>query len=275
MSQPAPRRRLSLGLTPAEVSDKPYGRFWNPSMKPLSEAARGALLTGPRPAPLLPHYQELGRMASERESAFENGFGFSEEGGLIVAIRTVMPEVTPPMVDWWFAWHNVEPQRYKLWHPEAHLYAAWDTEDDVRDPGYIGKTSWVDEYIGDTLHSVRIQFVAPRVLGFDPVQLFDQREDFVVIGARIAFATLPITIGTLVHVVQREGDGSVMRSRFFLGGPHARVGTSNGVLSAAASTLVRTVKRPTRRDGEALLTHCAEEMAHLASFLPELYRAMR
>ncbi|MBK7156217.1 MAG: hypothetical protein IPH72_31345 [Sandaracinaceae bacterium] len=33
--------------------------------------------------------------------------------------------------------------------------------------------------------------------------------------------------------------------------------------------------RPTERDARAMLTHCAEEMAHLATFLPTLYREQR
>ncbi len=244
-------------------------------MRPLPDVARLALLQGPRPAPLLPTHEGLRLMETEPESAFENGYGVSADGSLIVAIRTFMPEVTPPMVDWWFGWHSVEPQRYKLWHPQAHVHAAWDTDDRYGGLGYIGKTSWVDEYIGDTLHSVRIHFIAPRVLGFTPAHLSGERERLLVVAATITFARLLITIGTLVHVVQREGSGSMMRSRFFIGGRHARVGRASNFFSNAANTLARMVKKPTRGDGEALLTHCAEEMAHLAGFLPELYQTTR
>ena len=36
-----------------------------------------------------------------------------------------MPRVHPEMWDWWFAWHSVESDRYRLWHPEAHLHAEF------------------------------------------------------------------------------------------------------------------------------------------------------
>jgi hypothetical protein len=59
------------------------------------------------------------------------------------------------MVDWWFGWHGEEPQRYKLWHPRAHLHACW-TEPGT---GYVGRTSVVDEYIGTSLRRASIRFV--------------------------------------------------------------------------------------------------------------------
>jgi glyoxylase-like metal-dependent hydrolase (beta-lactamase superfamily II) len=32
-----------------------------------------------------------------------------------------MPGVTGAMFEWWMGWHYMEAQRYKLWHPRAHI----------------------------------------------------------------------------------------------------------------------------------------------------------
>jgi hypothetical protein len=37
-----------------------------------------------------------------------------------------VPSTLP--IDWWFGWHSDEPQRYKLWHPRAHVHAQWGAE---------------------------------------------------------------------------------------------------------------------------------------------------
>ena len=58
--------------------------------------------------------------------------------------------ITPAMIDWWFAWHGSEAQRYKLWHPHAHVCAAWRGPEahaagDGGREGYVGRVSIVDE----------------------------------------------------------------------------------------------------------------------------------
>ena len=44
-----------------------------------------------------------------------------------------------------------------------------------------------------------------------------------------------------------------------------------GLAGHALAAIARRVRRPSEREGRALLIHCAEEMAHLASFLPRIH----
>ncbi len=75
----------------------------------------------------------------------------------------------------------------------------------------------------------------------------------------------------MYHVFLRDGDGVVLRSRFWLGaavrpyGPAGAIGER--VLNNA---LVRRATLPARLP-HALAGHCAEEYANLAELLPELY----
>jgi hypothetical protein len=93
--------------------------------------------------------------------------------------------------------------------------------------------SIVDEYIGGVLGHYAIQF-QPAPLG--------------TIKARVGFANVPFNFGTLEHRVENEE----MLSRFHIKG--------------------LAFVKPRDENGRALLVHCAEEMAHLASFLPRLFR---
>lgn len=55
------------------------------------------------------------------------------------------------------------------------------------------------------------------------------------------------------------------------GGPH--VAGRRGPLASLSAQLAKTFNRFTDRDARNLLSHCAQEMQHLATFLPALHAA--
>jgi hypothetical protein len=261
-----------LGMRPGDLEGKPYAKFWNPTMAPLSAHAREAMAHGPFAGPLLPPLRDAAALVEPGYLALEDGFALSEDGALHVAIRTEMPGTSPEMVDWWFGWHSAEPQRYKLWHPQSHVHAEWATADAPEARGrarYVGKVSHVDEYLGSALGSYAIAFCAPSAVGL-PSGPFEDPTVATAVCARVGFADHPIDAGYLVHHVRRVAGGSEMRSRFWLGGPYAG-GRAGSVVGAVAAAVGRPFVKPDLRDGEALLVHCAKEMAHLASFLPRIH----
>lgn len=271
MRHPDPKRSLHLGMHDGELDNKPYSKFWNPRMAPLPEHAREALLVGALAAPLLPPLSDAPRLLQAGEQEVENGLGLRDDGTLYVAIRTDMPDVSPEMIDWWFGWHGSEAPRYKLWHPRAHVHARWGSPVPPGTRGrarYVGRVSFVDEYLGSRMSHVTIGFVPPASLGLDEEALSDPRES-TAICARIGLQDLPVLAGALVHHVRRVPGGAEMRSRFWLGGEAASVRL--GLLGSLATPVVRRVASPGLAVGRDLLVHCAQEMAHLASFLPRLH----
>lgn len=276
MNHPSPNRSLHLGIRESEMSNKPYAKFWSPRMAPLPEHAREALLRGPVAAPLLLRLSDAPRLLDPGDLEVENGTGRLDDGALHVAIRTDMPGVSPEMIDWWFGWHGSEAQRYKLWHPRAHVHAAWASPVPPGTRGrarYVGRVSYVDEYIGDRMSHVAIAFLPPRELGFDEQSLSDPRESTAVC-ARIRLTDYPVDAGYLIHHVRRVPGGSEMRSRFWLGGSAATL-RAGGPLRGIATRAVRLVATPGLAMARDLLVHCAEEMGHLASFLPRLHEELR
>jgi len=196
-----------------------------------------------------------------------------QNGQLVVACLTEMPGVSARMWDWWFSWHSYTSERYRLWHPNDHVAASLD-QDRRSDPSlrqqWVGNTSYVDEYIGGQMNKLAIRFVEPSSVGFDQDRLDHVG---VAICARTVLRKERLAVGRLIHLVEDTPGGSRMHSRFLLGDGASELPIAGRVISRIANTqLVRRSRLPDQV-GLALLLHCAQEMNHLASFLPELYEA--
>jgi hypothetical protein len=192
-------------------------------------------------------------------------------GQLVVACLTEMPGVSSAMWDWWFSWHGYTSERYQLWHPNDHVASSMSEDrrqvESIRDR-WVGNTSYVDEYIGGQMQKLAIRFVEPASVGFDQARLDAVG---VAICARTALRRERLAAGHLVHLVEDTGDGARMHSRFLLGDSESELPVVGSLLTRIVNTeRVRRSRLPDRV-GTALLLHCAQEMNHLASILPELH----
>ncbi|MFI5306006.1 MAG: DAPG hydrolase family protein [Polyangiales bacterium] len=208
----------------------------------------------------------------------ENGYARLDDAMLYVAALTPMPGVTGEMIDWWFAWHGEESARYQLWHPRDHVSARWRHPVTCAGGGreewqrlYRSNVSEVDEYVGSTLMRLSIAFADPCEY-LDPSR-FEASGTEAVICARTYSRRENVAAGHVLHHVRRTNDGVEMRSRFWLADFDSR---ELPVIGPLLRPLLNS--RPMRRMlvpnglGRDLLLHCAEEMTHLAEFLPALFR---
>lgn len=198
----------------------------------------------------------------------ETGYSVDKDGSIAVAVKTHMPHTSPEMWDWWFGWHGSENARYKLWHPKAHLSAEW--EDGRNDNCYIGRNSIIEEYIGETPLDAAIQFKSPLDFGFS-FESINQTDKAVYICAKIGHPKFPVDYGYLVHQVRVTPEGTEMRSRFWMSGKYVSARHDN-IINHAAVKILQKFKTLPKNFGRDLLLHCAEEMSHLASILPDLYQ---
>lgn len=266
---------LYLGYRGTDAN-KPWGKYFNPEMAPLPKHVVEALEHGTQAGPTLLALGDAASVADEGYQQTENGFGVLEDGSYQVSVRTDMPGVTPAMWAWWFGWHGSDSSRYKLWHPRAHLSAAWKDglAESSAGNGYINRWSMINEYIGSTMLSAAIQFVEPATMGLPP-----DSDAAVAVCARLGSGDAPVDVGWFVHHVRSTPTGSEMRSRFWMGGPHIAVRNPPGVAAEAVSKAVSKAVRPIAKrilgnaesSGRNLIVHCAQEMNHLAGFLPELH----
>jgi hypothetical protein len=241
--------QLPLGPVPPDVEDA-VGRGAQHGTVPRSNEAAAFL----RSQPALAH-------AVTRD----------EDGRLFITTTTDLPGVTPPMIDWWFGWHLPHSERYRLWHPTAHVRCVVK-EDRTALAGsrecYVNNTSFVDEYIGPTLMKLAITFLPSGGFGFAD----DADGSETAVCGRTADRGKHADAGFLVHRVAATAAGARMQSLFWLGEIMPTVPVLGPLVAAVLNKpLVRRALVPDSL-GLALLRHCSEEMNHLAKFLPRLYR---
>lgn len=240
----------------------PWAKFYDEVVAPMPAQAAEGLKKSPVAAAHLPSVEQIADLLRPGYTAVETGYALAPDGSLRVAVLTQMPGVSPTMWHWWFGWHGCLDSRYKLWHPAAHRSAHW--QDGRDDTAYIGRVSKIEEYIGASMEAANIRFLDPSELG---LPAYTESEVF--ICARVGYTRWPLDFGWLVHQVRAVPGGAEMRSRFWMGGPYIQL-RAEWLPRFFSKTLQNTVRLPERQAAE-LLTHCSEEMNHLARILPGLY----
>jgi hypothetical protein len=267
-------QRPYLGMRPGDLDGRPYAKYWRPEMAPMPAEVVHALLHGEESRELAFGLDEAHRLLEPGPLPLENGFARLANGQTFVAVRTAMPRATGAMFEWWMGWHYMEAQRYKLWHPRAHV-ANGTREMRGDDPSLSDRekyrtTHYVTEYVAGSLERITITFVDPReFLGAD-ADLTANGTSALVCG-RVALQRAPIVVGYLIHQIRENEAGAELRSRFWLGRPEFEGAPRDSLRNRLlGSPLVRRLALPTGI-GPAMVAHCAMEMNHLASFLPDLY----
>jgi DAPG hydrolase PhiG domain len=236
-----------------------------PSPDALEQIARGPLDR----AEALP-LGDLDRLLDPRPIAAETGWCWLADGVGYVAARTEMPAVTGEMVDWWFDWHPHDPVRYRIWHPTAHTANTAERPARRGAKAHWGTVHHAVEDVGVGTVRARIEFCAPTEMGMSTDALEHPDVATIVCG----FAgddDRHMRHTPMVHVWLRDGDGVVLRSRFWLGAALRPYGPLGFVGERALNH--RAVRRRVlpRNLPRALATHCAEEYANLGALLPWLY----
>lgn len=264
---------------------KPYAKYFRADCLPVQDHVREALIAGMDPTEYAYGLKDAARIMS-RSGHHKMETGWTRvPGGWMIAVLTDMPNVTAEMWDWWFGWHSRESARYKLWHPDAHQFTAVgedrSTDRTLTDrQRYIDNVSYADEYVGGTMQRLAIRFLDPTRLGFD-----EPAPGNTVICARVGLSQYPVAMGWLIHQIRPTDHGCEMRSRFFLNDSqmldlpaHSVPGRGAPLLSGRASRklggtvlphVISKVMGPSI--GYDMTFHCAAEMNHLTSFLPELH----
>lgn len=265
---------LYLGIRAGDLDGKRYARHWNPEMQPLQEQVRHALLHGSEASELGFEIEDADLLVEPGYLPLENGTTKLRSGEIFVAVLTKLPGVAGAMFEWWMGWHYMEHQRYKLWHPRAHL-ANGTKEMKGDDPELSDRekymtTHYVTEYVGNTRQEITISFSDPGAYFSNPSAFANHGITATVCGT-VALQRAPVTIGRLIHQIREVDGGSEMRSRFWLGRPEVKGVRRDSVLGRLVGSEF-VVKRLADQDvGRDMLVHCGMEMNHLASFLPALY----
>lgn len=200
----------------------------------------------------------------------ESGWCTLADGVGYVAVHTAMPAVTGEMVDWWFDWHPRESLRYRVWHPAAHLENSVELPATAGAKAHWGAVHHPVEDVGVGVVHARIAFHRPSEMGISTDAL-DRPEVATIVCGYAGDDRRRVRHTPMFHVFLREGDGVVLRSRFWIGAalrPFGALGAPGERL--LNNRFVRARALPARLP-HALAVHCAEEYANLGTLLPELY----
>jgi hypothetical protein len=252
----------------AETRD--FSEFHVP-MLPIPERVEAAIAKGVQRNPDL-SFASAGRLIEPAGDGMIDGVVRNRDGVLVVCCQTDMPGVSPEMWDWWFGWHGLSSERYRMWHPRDHVWSAM-TENrahllDARSR-YIGNTSLIEERMGGTdVHRLSVAFKPPHEFGLDEAKLATLGT---AICARGGDRGKFVESAYLIHFVRRTNAGAQMRSRFWLGHVQSKIPVIGSLISRKMNTAAMRTRVITDEFGLRLLRHCAEEMNHLPRILPELY----
>ena len=153
-----------LGMKPGDLEGKPYAKYWNPEMRPVPCQVQHALIHGIEASELGFPLTEANQLLDPGYLPLENGFTRLANGQVFVSALTKMPGVTGKMFDWWMGWHPQEVQRYKLWHPRAHLTNRTEKmnsdDPDLSDrEKYLNNPNYLTEYVGGEAMDLVLNFV--------------------------------------------------------------------------------------------------------------------
>ena len=263
-----------LGMKPGDLDDKPYAKYWNPQMASMQEQAQQALMHGIEASELGFPIAEANQLLNPGYLPLENGFTRLDNGQVFVSILTKMPKVTGKMIDWWMGWHSMETQRYKLWHPRAHQAVRTEKmigdDPDISDhEKYRHNPCYLSEYVGGESLDLVLSFSDPAE--FLDVSRFEKAHIGTAICGVVGYQHKPVNFAALIHLIRETDEGCEMRSRFWLGKVEIRGVPTSGILNKIASSQFVADHAVPIEQGKEMLVHCAMEMNHLASFLPELY----
>jgi len=266
---------IYLGMNSGDLDGKPYAKYWNPEMKPLPAHVQDALLVGIEASELGMPITEANQLLEPGYLPLETGYTRLDNGQIFVAILHKMPGVNGKMIDWWFGWECQETQRYKLWHPRAHQVAS-SKKMNGDDPNlldrekYLHNPNYVTEYVGNESMALEITFYEPSDFFLDESR-FKAANISTAICGKVGIQNTPVNFGLLIHLIRETEDGCEMRSRFWLGRVEIEGLPTGGSLNRIANTKLVAKHAAPNQLGRDMVVHCAMEMNHLASFLPDLY----
>ena len=245
-------------LMTEEEKNSPLRKYLEMEIAPVPEDKLLQIFKGDFNAANALHPRDLNKLFDEGYLPGEFGWFSLEDGGMLVSNYTFMPDVTPEMFDWWFAWHGLDSMRYKIWDRDDHFYCQtrnvdialdearsmreryWHTSHDV-------KESLVE---GQAPMDICLNFVPPVEIGFDP-------EKYKAFDGTIVCTPGPVIMS---HFLRPVSGGSELRTRFWLG-----YQVVDGVPVRWDAFV------PDAMMAKALLMHNVKEFTHLAKILPEVY----
>lgn len=247
------------GLSEYEKSMS-YSKYYYMEMEKEPQALIERILGGPIDKENALIIEEKDELLMPGYLDAEVGYCSLDNGTAFVSNITIMPGVTREMFDWWFAWHGLEPLRYKIWDREDHFGVETTKRDRLLDKSIPineriwGVTHTVIENTGFGPETIHIRFMSPEDMGFN-MQILKQSNVLSIVSGNGDNAVM-------CHSIRPIKGGIELRSRFWLG--------YNIVDKKPVKILPQGVQVPLEV-AKGLALHNIKEYTNLAKILPDIY----
>ena len=123
-------------------------------------------------------FRECLPLLNSKSLALETGVERIESGGMHIAVRMCLENITAEMLGWWFG-AECDTDMYRLWHPGAHKYSSWGEYEDNHIPGnVIGMTHFIKESLGGTaVMDMQLKYLDPRDIFGEELEKAKERGD--------------------------------------------------------------------------------------------------
>lgn len=257
-----------------EERAKPYSKYYYMKMERPDQSLFDKIETGPINPKDAMKIEDRNDLLNPGYFPEETGYCIMPDGTAYIAALTKMPGVTAEMFDWWFAWHPLEPLRYKIWNPDEHFAVQVNKADrkrltdqsiPIRERNW-GCTHQIYEHIGELKlppisedgaeqNMGGLKFISPEDYGFDMNRFKPPN---------VATAIC----GPMCHFL-REVDGEMeLRSRFWTG---YKIVDRKAELDPSHPSMAAPNDEMRAFFAKQLAGHSIKEFTHLAKLLPQLY----
>lgn len=246
-----------------------YSRFFYKPLEKVDPELQDILKKSPTEPARITSIQQRNEILDPGHLEVENGYAKMPDGSGCVATKVEMPEVTPEMIDWWFAWHGLKDLRYKIWCPTEH-YAVHVREEDLEhrlDQSLSlkernwGTTDVVTENVGGGPQTMHLHFLSPEAFGYAQEKI---RNVDVIISANVSDAQTGAPLICFSHVIRKLEKGIEYRSHYWQGYHIDENGNAVAVAIPEGGFPMEVMK--------AAAEHSLVEYSNLAVILPDLYR---
>ncbi len=270
------KRKVPL---PEGSESKSYYKYFSRDLAPVPEEKLEVAAAGPRPNSGALLIEDRDKLLDMGYLPYETGYWVLEDGSGALANNTYMPGVTCEMLQWWFAWHALDPLRYAIWDPEDHFDVK--ISDEVRrkilDPDIpLEEKSW------DVLHEVveafewdqepedvTIKFENPWKMGFNRARYGKDSNNCGFLVAVNGESGPPDhrVNAVMVHMARPVEGGVEFRTRFWNGW---KIDAAGKAVKTLPDGIVIPAQIP-----ETIYRHNIKEYSNLATLLPLVYAEER
>lgn len=237
-----------------------YSKYYYMEMAKQPEGLLDKIISGPINAEDAITIEDRNELLKAGYLDAEVGYCVMDDGTGFAANITIMPEVTKEMFDWWFAWHGLEPLRYKIWDRDDHFGVETTKRERLLDENIPtsekiwGVTHTVVEDTGFGPETIHINFMSSEDMGFD-MELLKESDVLSIVSGNGDNAVM-------CHSIRPVDGGIELRSRFWLG--------YNIVDKKPVKILPKGAQVPLEA-AKRLALHNVKEYSNLAKILPSIY----